>query len=878
MKSLARKFSSARGWALLLVLFLGTGLVVGACGDDDSPTTPAPAPAPTPPPPAPEPEPEPEPEAPVVPTGLRLTATGTDFIEWSWTPVPDVTGYDVQYSTNEAFTDEDEVIARTAEEISYRREDLEAETSGYVRVRSAAGSGEDRVTSDWSTHVPGMTDAPLVAPATPTGFMVSEATESSITWRWDAVAGAQGYVVQVSPDEAFEDMFEGADAYFVTTETSYMTSGQQPETTLYVRVAAGVLTAAAPSSDPGDYLISAWTSHATGKTKAAEPDRPAAPANVWVTGRGSSHLEWQWDEVPGASGYQSEFSNTSTFADGPAGREVHSGMSSTRRRVANLDSESDGYLRVRTFTGTVTEPTFGDWSEASKGTTDEPAPAVALDAPGDLGATDRGENSITLEWDEVDDAETYAVRQRESGGAWANASCGSATADNIVEDTECVASGLDEGTDYDFQVRAIPADDDDAHLPSAWSDTREDRTTGTSTPTTPTPTTGGGMGNLNVRWESTGDTITWVWDRLSGKTYDYVVLTGDDLPRITSATPCLNQTYLDGDSRVAATSTTSVESPALLCVRTTNPDNRSENLSSAWAVKAPTAPAAPAATGVFPSGTSSKPTTSLTWTGITAEAGFTYELNVIADPERDNAVTSTIPAGDALQRACSAGRLLESEATDVRLTGLETTLTSVRPYTGYLLCLRLKNTAGATQWVVPEGNAEHQTAPGRAPVPRKNASRSEDDRDALSETIVWEIATRTATEVPRLPEDYELVPIRHPAKHDGTDDDSLFDDSVTRPKAADCAKSSFQSDPYDITLVPATAATSQGFTVTVEPDRPTDPEQVRQSTNNNPGTEIISDVVSLCIRAKYGGDGLGERLGPWSISAAEMIEKRADQN
>ena len=58
MKSLTGKFSSARGWALLLILFLGAGLFVAACGDEEvpAPTTPTPAPVP---PPAPEPEPEP---------------------------------------------------------------------------------------------------------------------------------------------------------------------------------------------------------------------------------------------------------------------------------------------------------------------------------------------------------------------------------------------------------------------------------------------------------------------------------------------------------------------------------------------------------------------------------------------------------------------------------------------------------------------------------------------------------------------------------------------------------------------------------------------------------------------------------------------------
>ena len=42
------------------------------------------------------------------------------------------------------------------------------------------------------------------APATPTGLMVSETTETSITWTWDAVEGATGYAVQASADEMFD--------------------------------------------------------------------------------------------------------------------------------------------------------------------------------------------------------------------------------------------------------------------------------------------------------------------------------------------------------------------------------------------------------------------------------------------------------------------------------------------------------------------------------------------------------------------------------------------------------------------------------------------------------------------------------------------------
>ena len=235
MKSLTGKYSSARGWALLLILFLGAGLFVAACGEEE-------VPAPTTPPPAPEPEPE----APAVPTGLRISATGMDFIEWSWTPVEDVSGYDVQYSANEAFTDEDEIIARTAEEISYRRDGLDPETSGYLRVRSATGADDDRVTSDWSTHMTGMTMAappPPDSPPLPAGLdrptriWAVGVGENFIEWEWNAVDFATGYEVSTFP--LYEDPGPGhrGDPAFAET-TSVRVEGLPPDTGMTALVRA----------------------------------------------------------------------------------------------------------------------------------------------------------------------------------------------------------------------------------------------------------------------------------------------------------------------------------------------------------------------------------------------------------------------------------------------------------------------------------------------------------------------------------------------------------------------------------------------------------------------------------------------------------------
>ena len=149
-RTFLKKLASASGTAIVTPSLAGLAACNDAGGPGDSavPTVPAVPPVPD------------ELSPPAVPTGLRISSSGEDFIEWIWNAVEEADGYDVQFSVNEVFTDEAEIIARTAQELVYRRQDLAAETSAYVRVRSASGSGDDRITSDWSAHVTGMTAEP----------------------------------------------------------------------------------------------------------------------------------------------------------------------------------------------------------------------------------------------------------------------------------------------------------------------------------------------------------------------------------------------------------------------------------------------------------------------------------------------------------------------------------------------------------------------------------------------------------------------------------------------------------------------------------------------------------------------------------------------
>ena len=589
------------------------------------------------------------------------------------------------------------------------------------------------------------------------------------------------------------------------------------------------------------------------------------PENLWVTSQGPDHIEWSWDTVAGAPAYQAQFSADDTFTPDDATYLIIAPQ--TSHRVGNLPANTAGHLRVRSAGGaSLTNREFSDWSEAVRGGTT--APAIALDTPRELRTAGLDEDSVTLRWDRVSGAGAYEVEQREpdAEGEWRGADCEDADPGHRVENEECVAGGLDAGTNYDFRVRAVPADPG-RHRASAWSATWETRTAGAGVG--PAEPTTGAMGSLNVRWTSDADGIMWTWDRLPRASYDYAIVTGSDLPRLSSANPCADAIY--DQLEVVDTHAESTIGPvALLCVRTAHPDRDSENLSYAWAVLPPSPPATPDASGVSPAGDSGRATRALTWTGINVEGGFTYEVNMIADPEREGDVTPDSPAGEALQRACSAGQFHESGAADVSLTELETTLTRVAPYTGYLLCLRMKNVAGATDWVTPDGNAEHQTAPGTPSRPAKNDDRSDDDRDTASEKIVWDIETAGNVHVPREPGDFILRVIQHPDRFDD-DGDGFHDDQVPRPSAEDCGRSDFQSGNYFNPEV-TTALTGRGFSVTLSVPRPTGEAPVASGSD-----AVIPVIVSLCVQARY-ETGAGGRLGPWTVSTPQTVEPQRTQS
>ncbi len=582
-----------------------------------------------------------------------------------------------------------------------------------------------------------------------------------------------------------------------------------------------------------------------------EPEGPSAPAVVQVTNRGADFVEWTWSAVEGAIGYNVQFGpNPFLFTDTSP---LPQNTSLTFFRASNLQANMTVHLRVRTVAGTLQEQELGEWSATFSGTTTAPPPAVPLSAPAGLEVTDREEDSITLAWDAVSGADHYEVEQSEDGAVWGDASCGGD--DNEVDDEECAATGLAGGTAYEFRVRAIPASDDISRSESDWTETTSSVTT---TGVGPVSTTPGGTGSLNVRWQNgvkltDNSDIVFIWDRQGDATYEISPLLA---AAMTEDDPCKDLTNTNYTNQGAATSlnvTTAVPGSVHgLCVRTTG----GSEVSLAWGINPPEEP------DVGTPEDEEGVTKELNWDDVNLVGGFDYEIRLAADPERpagDNKIGDGSTAiAEAVQKACDAGTLVDELNPDISLGDLSVSVGSgLKPHTGYLLCVRASNSVGESAWAVPVATdtdsvtygtgdvVEVFTRPAAPPRPQVVSSRTTPAANLANELVApdWEIATRSANNVPRTAAAFELRVLTSNAA------------SAANLNVAACGTA---VDGYTVSsdLVGSAKDTLSGFEL--------------------PGSRVqrlaFTIKVYLCVQANSGTD-IGQGVGPWSISSVFNVSK-----
>ena len=393
------------------------------------------------------------PDAPAQPTVTAVTGSSTSLtVSWD-APAnagkPDIDSYDVQYrlSGATAWIDGPQTVATTTATIT----SLTANTLYEVQVRAANHEGD----SGWSTP-PGsgrtnaqINTAPVFSPAT---------VDRSIAENTAAGVDIGAAVTATDDGDTLTYTLGGADmASFDIVEAS----GQ-------IRTKAGVTYDHEATASYTVTVTATDTSSATAEASVTisitdvnePPDAPATPT-VSAVPDSTTSLTVSWaapanDGKPAIDSYDVQYrlGSSGAWIDGPQD------VTTTTANVTGLVADTLYEARVR---ATNAEGDSGWSAPPGSGRTSAPGTS-APGAPRDLGTTP-SDGRVTLAWtapgsDGGTAIEKYRYRVSANAGsswdpAWTDVPDGADAGDSAADETTFTVSGLSNGTEYVFELRAV---------------------------------------------------------------------------------------------------------------------------------------------------------------------------------------------------------------------------------------------------------------------------------------------------------------------------------------------------------------------------------------------------------------------------------------
>ena len=359
------------------------------------------------------------------PTGLKVTSDTDDSVSLSWTAVTNANGYKVEYrkGSTGSWLHAGYAGSRT----SYTVGSLTCETAYQFRVK-ARGDGDpySRIYGDPSSSVSETTDDCL-APA-PTGLKVTSDTDDSVSLSWTAVANANGYKVEYRKGSTGSWLHAG----YAGSRTSYTVGSLTCETAYQFRVKA---------RGDGDPYSRIYGDPSSSVSETTDDCLAPAPTGLKVTSDTDDSVSLSWTAVANANGYKVEYRKGST------GSWLHAGYAGSRTSytVGSLTCETAYQFRVKARgDGDPYSRIYGDPSSSVSETTDD----CLAPAPTGLKVTSDTDDSISLSWTAVANANGYKVEYRKgSTGSWLHAGYAGSRTSYTVGSLTCE-------TAYQFRVKA----------------------------------------------------------------------------------------------------------------------------------------------------------------------------------------------------------------------------------------------------------------------------------------------------------------------------------------------------------------------------------------------------------------------------------------
>ncbi len=368
--------------------------------------------------------------------------------------------------------------------IPYVDNDVDEPNKTLSVMLGAAPSGATKATTDTMTVTIADNDATTVALAVAdTTLREDTDTRLTVTLSRDLVAGeivrvpltvsgtgvtADDYTLELASDAGLNtgvrlniaSPFSAASPQVVFTgssgteqvatlvlSASYDATSEGAET---LQVGFGAVTSNLAHPDRSTFTAAGTTAGAPVDVTVNNLDAPAAPTGLAATA-GDTQVSLVWDD-PGnnlITGYQFRRGSGDPFSWGTHKGVANSDASTTSYVVTSLTNSTEYSFQVRALINSVE----GAWSSTVKATPTSSSTAPPA-APSNVTAT-AGDTQVVLTWANPGNAAItgYEVRQRAgSSGSWGSwAAIASSSATTVTH----TATGLTNGIEYSFEVRAV---------------------------------------------------------------------------------------------------------------------------------------------------------------------------------------------------------------------------------------------------------------------------------------------------------------------------------------------------------------------------------------------------------------------------------------
>ncbi len=246
----------------------------------------------------------------------------------------------------------------------------------------------------------------------PTNVTVTESDETSVTLEWDPSESANGYWVIYETSAGDEEWEWSWDSEETITDL-------QPETTYTFEVIAVDEDDEHEPADPVEVTTAGdETGGSSGELEATEV--------------GETTITLEWEAIDGADGYWITY-------DSDGSGEEWEWSWDTESTLSDLEPSTTYSIEV--------SPTSGAESSGPDPIEVTTEGETTIDPPSGLTATDVGETSITLEWDDVDEADEYEL-------AYTDTDAGTES-ELTTSDTEATLTDLEPGTPYSIEASAV---------------------------------------------------------------------------------------------------------------------------------------------------------------------------------------------------------------------------------------------------------------------------------------------------------------------------------------------------------------------------------------------------------------------------------------